>query len=35
VGYQSVLDIGLQSDIVGDDGERNDVRLVAGYSVAF
>ena len=35
VGYQSVLDIGLQSDIVGDDGERNNVRLVAGYSVAF
>ena len=35
VSYQSVLDIGLQSDIVGDDGERNDVRLVAGYSVAF
>jgi hypothetical protein len=35
VGYQSVLDIGLQSDIVGSDAERNDLRFVAGYSVAF
>lgn len=35
VGYQNVLDIGLQSDIAGGDGERDDVRFVVGYSTAF
>lgn len=35
VGYQSVLDIGLQSDIAGGNGERDDVRLTVGYSTAF
>lgn len=35
VGYQSVLDIGLQSDIAGGNGERDDVRLTLGYSTAF
>jgi len=35
VGYQSVLDIGLQSDFAGDRRDRNDVRFIAGYSIAF
>lgn len=35
VGYQNVLDIGLQSDIAGGDGERDDVRFIVGYSTAF
>jgi len=35
VGYQNVLDIGLQSDFAGGNGERNNVRFVAGYSTAF
>ncbi|WP_392436210.1 hypothetical protein ACF3DV_33350 (plasmid) [Chlorogloeopsis fritschii PCC 9212] len=35
VGYQSVLDIGLQGDIASDDSEHSQVRLVAGYSTAF
>jgi hypothetical protein len=35
VGYQNVLDIGLQSDIAGGDGERDDLRFVVGYSTAF
>jgi len=35
VGYQSVLDIGLQTDVAGGNAERNDVRFIAGYSVAF
>lgn len=35
VGYQSVLDIGLKSDIAGGNGERDDVRLTVGYSTAF
>jgi hypothetical protein len=35
VGYQSVLDIGLQSDFAGDKRDRNDVRFIAGYSIAF
>ncbi|MBH8566412.1 transporter [Nostoc sp. CENA67] len=37
VGYQSVLDLGLKGDIAGSDGdgERSQLRLVAGYSVAF
>jgi hypothetical protein len=35
VGYQNVLDIGLQSDFAGSDGERDDLRFVVGYSTAF
>ncbi|HLP87802.1 MAG TPA: hypothetical protein VK184_04235 [Nostocaceae cyanobacterium] len=35
VGHQSVLDLGLKGDIAGGDGERSQLRLVAGYSVAF
>lgn len=35
VGYQNVLDIGLQSDIAGGSGERDDLRLIVGYSTAF
>lgn len=35
IGYQSVLDIGVQSDFSGPEDERNDVRLVVGYSQAF
>ena len=35
VGYQNVLDIGLQSDIAGGDNERDDLRFTIGYSTAF
>ncbi len=35
IGYQSVLDLGLQGDIAGESGDRNELRLVAGYSFAF
>jgi len=35
VGYQNVLDLGIQSDLVADDDERDLFRLVAGYSTAF
>lgn len=35
VGYQNVLDIGLQSDIAGGSSERDDLRLIVGYSTAF
>jgi hypothetical protein len=35
VGYQSVFDLGLQGDIAGNDGEKSQLRLVAGYSLAF
>ena len=35
IGYQSVLDLGIQGDIAGDSGETNELRLVAGYSFAF
>jgi len=35
VGYQDVLDIGLQSDFTGGTGERDDVRFIIGYSTAF
>jgi len=35
VGYQNVLDIGLQSDIAGGDDERDDLHFVVGYSTAF
>jgi hypothetical protein len=35
IGYQSVLDLGIQGDIAGEEGETNELRLVAGYSFAF
>lgn len=35
IGYQSVLDLGIQGDIAGEEGESNELRLVAGYSFAF
>lgn len=36
VGYRSVVDLGIQSDIAGFDGAPRDrIRLVAGYSVGF
>jgi hypothetical protein len=35
IRYQSVLDLGIQGDIAGDSGDRNELRLVTGYSVAF
>lgn len=35
IGYQSVLDLGIQGDIAGEEGDRNELRLVAGYSFAF
>ncbi|HLO84384.1 MAG TPA: hypothetical protein VK203_05120 [Nostocaceae cyanobacterium] len=35
VSHQSVVDIGLKGDIAGGDGERSQLRLVAGYSLAF
>lgn len=35
IGYQSVLDLGIQGDIAGEEGEANELRLVAGYSFAF
>lgn len=35
IGYQSVLDLGIQGDLAGEEGDRNELRLVAGYSFAF
>jgi len=36
VGYQSVLDIGLQGELAtGEDDQRDQLRLVVGYSTAF
>lgn len=35
VGYQSVLDVGLQGNIATDSNERSEVRLITGYSFAF
>ncbi|MFN6495565.1 MAG: hypothetical protein RMX65_000650 [Nostoc sp. DedQUE01] len=35
VGHQSVPVLGLKGDIGGGDGEHSQLRLVAGYSVAF
>jgi hypothetical protein len=35
VGYQSVLDIGLKSEFAGGNGDRDELRLVVGYSTAF
>jgi hypothetical protein len=35
IGYQSVLDLGIQGDLAGEEGEANELRFVAGYSVAF
>jgi Putative MetA-pathway of phenol degradation len=35
IGYQSILDFGIQGDIAGEEGEVNELRLVAGYSLAF
>ena len=35
VGYQSVLDIGLQSEFAGGNGERDELRVVVGYSTSF
>ncbi|AFZ34259.1 hypothetical protein Sta7437_0664 [Stanieria cyanosphaera PCC 7437] len=35
IGYQSVLDLGIQGDIAGESGDSNELRLVAGYSFAF
>jgi hypothetical protein len=35
IGYQSILDLGIQGDIAGNSGETNELRLVAGYSFAF
>jgi hypothetical protein len=36
VGFRSVLDLGIQSDIAGSNGAPRDrVRLVAGYSYGF
>jgi hypothetical protein len=35
IGYQSVLDLGLQGDIAGTTGDRSELRLVTGYSFAF
>lgn len=31
IGYQSVLDLGIQGDL----GDRDELRLIAGYSLAF
>lgn len=35
VGYQSVIDLGIQGDLAGGDNERSQLRLVAGYSFSF
>ncbi|BAU65005.1 unknown protein [Stanieria sp. NIES-3757] len=35
IGYQSVLDLGIQGDLAGESGDSNELRLVAGYSFAF
>ncbi|AFZ37500.1 hypothetical protein Sta7437_4022 [Stanieria cyanosphaera PCC 7437] len=35
IGYQSVLDLGIEGDLAGNNGERSQLRLVAGYSLAF
>ena len=35
IGYQSVLDLGIQGDVAGESGEVNELRLVGGYSFAF
>jgi hypothetical protein len=36
VGNRSVIDLGIQSDVVGVDGAPRDrIRLVAGYSYGF
>lgn len=35
IGYQSVLDLGIQGDLAGEEGETNELRLVTGYSFAF
>jgi hypothetical protein len=35
IGYQSVLDLGIKGDIAGEEGENNELSLVAGYSFAF
>lgn len=35
VGYQSVLDLGIEGNIAGESGETNELRLVSGYSFAF
>lgn len=35
VGYQSVLDIGLQGDLGISESEESQVRFVVGYSLAF
>lgn len=35
IGYQSVLDLGIEGDLAGNEGESNRLRLIAGYSVAF
>jgi hypothetical protein len=35
VGYQSVLDIGLQGNLATDSDARSEVRFITGYSLAF
>ena len=35
IGYQSVIDLGLQGNLAGEKGDRNELRLVTGYSFAF
>lgn len=35
VGYQSVLDLGVKSEFAGGNSERDELRLVVGYSTAF
>ncbi|GAB4237380.1 MAG: hypothetical protein Kow0049_23070 [Stanieria sp.] len=35
IGYQSVLDLGIQGYLAGESGDSNELRLIAGYSFAF
>jgi hypothetical protein len=35
IGYQSVLDMGLQGNLATGNGDRSEVRLVTGYSFSF
>lgn len=35
IGYQGVLDLGIQGYLAGESGDSNELRLVAGYSFSF
>ncbi|BAU66157.1 hypothetical protein STA3757_35600 [Stanieria sp. NIES-3757] len=32
---QSVLDLGIEGGLASNDGERSQIHLIAGYSLAF